>query len=205
MVGYKLMRPIEFGKVDFAGLGSSFGFNQQFNFAANISTPDIQIVESSVLRPLVGKAMYDDMISVRNTLMSDYSTPTAIVPMFPTNAAYEAFWQAFGISLITFAMFSQKMGYNLVQTTNSGDVELNGEGFDVADKVNQAQRKNAAKTDLRGLIKCAEEYLCDNRADFPLLRADICGEISCCNPINTGATVEYKSKETPLEQLGFYL
>jgi hypothetical protein len=201
MVGYKLMRSAEFGKTDWAGLASNFGYNNQYNFEANISTPDIQIVEAAFLRKLVGDAMYEDMIAVRNSLDSDYRKPSAIVPMFPNNANYEAFWVAFGLSLVTFAMFSQKMAYNLAQSTNLGDVEFNGQGFETADKTNQSGRKNAAKTDTLSLLRIAEDYLCKNKANFPLLRADICGEISCCG---LGETTE-KVQRGKLKDFGIYL
>lgn len=196
---YCLMRPLEFGTTGWGGQGAAMGFKEQYNFEQNITPVNIQTAETLHLHEIVGKEMYADMIVVRNSQNADYTDTNAIVKMFPNDTAYEDFWQKYGLGLCYHAMLIQIAKYEMVLTTNSGAVELMGQGYKRVDIPAQTKRQADLDNDMNTLRKAAEKYLCENKANFPKLRADICGLTNCCASTTTSQPIN------SLSNLGFHL
>lgn len=199
---------------EFAKLGWSAGAfganaNQAFDFANKIDKPTITALERNCIVELVGSVMYKDMITKRNTLSADYTDANALVLLFPNDANYESLFSGFGaLNQYLYAALEVAIReYQTVQITNAGTVQVNGNDFEpVTQKDNSIVNTNIAMKKRAALREVVKEFLCENKADYPLLRADLCEQcLPCLQAPNTNNIPKTSAGGKLYNQWGIYI
>ena len=90
-------------------------------FDINIIAPHIKSAEERFLLPLLGSALYDDMILQQNANVSNYNPDAgAIVLKFPTNPAYESLWTSYVLRYIGYVIYYEALPYLTFQVSSKG-------------------------------------------------------------------------------------
>ena len=156
-------------------------------FDINIIAPHIKSAEERFLLPLLGSALYNDMILLQNANVSNYNPDAgAIVQKFPTNAAYESLWTSYVLRYIGYVIYYEALPYLTFQVSSKGiftnDSEFASNGGLASVKF--MQDNTLQKIDnLKPLI---EKYLCDNKTTLPLFDSKHCDCHSCEDDNNCG-------------------
>lgn len=142
-------------------------------FDVQLLAPNVNVAELRFIKPLLCADLYNDMIAEKNASDANYNPNVgALVAKFPTNAAYEALWVAYLQELCARAVYFVSLPNIAFQTGSNGVYNNNSEfAQNAGDKGFKILQDNETQaiTALTGAIK---QYLCDNRADFPLYPAD---------------------------------
>lgn len=149
-------------------------------FDINIISPHIQSAEERFVVPIMGTALYNDMVANQNPLVSNYNPDAgALVDKFPLNANYESLWTLYLLRFIGYVIYYEALPYLTFQVSSKGiftnDSEFASNGGLAAVKF--MQDNTLQKIDnLKPLI---DKYLCDNKTSFPLFNSKHCGCDTC--------------------------
>lgn len=149
-------------------------------FDINIISPHIQSAEERFVVPILGTALYNDMVANQNTAVSNYNPDAgALVDKFPLNPNYESLWTLYLLRFIGYVIYYEALPYLTFQVSSKGiftnDSEFASNGGLSAVKF--MQDNTLQKIDnLKPLI---DKYLCDNKTSFPLFNSKHCGCDTC--------------------------
>jgi hypothetical protein len=158
-------------------------------FDVNIISPHVKDAEERFILPLLGMALYQDMILNQNPVESNYNpTAGALVPKFPTNAVYEAFWVDYLLRYVAYACFYEVLPFVAMQVSSKG-IYSNDSEFAQNTGVNGVRfLQDNMMQRIDNLKPLLENYLCQNKTEFTLYDSrncpceDDCGNChSICN------------------------
>lgn len=198
----------EFAKMGWGGGAFGASANQLYDFANKIDKPTLTAIERLCIVELVGMEMYKDMITKRNTALADYTDTNNLVLMFPNDANYEDLYSGFGglNQYLYAALEVAQREYQTVQITNAGTINLNGNNFEpVTQKDNAVINTTVAIKKREVLRQTVKEFLCENKADYPLLRKDLCGDCAPCTNNNTNNISIHPKHSKPYNEWGIYI
>ena len=173
-----LLRSAEYAK------GSEFRNNDYSSkFDATSLAMHINLVELSI-KNIVGIAMFEDMILVRNTQNYDYDEDPP-VKLFPANPTYEKIFVEFIFYALGYEMLATMLTFRNVEVSNTGVDFYEISGIKAAprdERLSAVKSSKDAASKYRDLLK---EYLCKNVDDHPLLDKSICESGCGCNGSDT--------------------
>jgi len=141
-------------------------------FDVMLISPNIQPAELRFIQPNVCKDMYEDMILVKNTVDCNYNLALgAIVEKFPNNPEYETLWVSYLYGICARAAMVQSLPHIAMQTGSNG-IYLNNTEFSQNAGVKGLeflQQNDIAAINV--LIAAMQQFICDNRTDYPLYPA----------------------------------
>jgi len=139
-------------------------------FDQQLIAPHVQDAELRWTLPLLGRAMYQDMISKKSPNSSNYNPDNGqpLQDKFPNDTNYETLWTQFLLSFSGKAVFLQALPY-LTFKTGSNGAFINDTTYGTGQPIDETKKIKDALTQtlimLQGRIK---EFLCDNIDDYPL-------------------------------------
>jgi hypothetical protein len=146
-------------------------------FDINLIAPHILTAEERFLIPILGQALYDDMVAEQNAAVSNYNPDAgALVDKFiaPAPVAYETLWTKYLLRYLGYVVYYQSLPFIGVQVSSKGvfynDSEFASNGGEKSIKFLQDTMLQNIDN-LRELIKT---YLCDNKGSYPLFDAKDC-------------------------------
>jgi hypothetical protein len=88
-------------------------------FDINIISPHIQSAEERFIVPILGTALYNDMVANQNTAVSNYNPDAgALVAKFPLNPAYEALWTTYVLRYLGYVIYYEALPYLTFQVSS---------------------------------------------------------------------------------------
>lgn len=138
-------------------------------FDQQLIAPHVQDAELKWTLPLLGDAMYQDMINTKFNGVSNYNPKVGTLQeKFPNDANYEKLWTQFLLSFTGKSVFLQSLPFLSVQTATKGliinDTSFGeGQGLDVAKNIKDSTTQTLEM--LKGRII---QFLCKNKGDYPL-------------------------------------
>jgi len=144
-------------------------------FDLNQISPHVKDSEERFIVPLLGVALYDNMILQQNPAESNYNPSVgAIVLKFPTNPVYEAFWTAYLLRYTAYSVFYEVLPFVAMQVSSKG-IYANDSEFAQNTGVNGVRfLQDNMMQRIDNLKPLIENYLCANKTDFPLFDAKNC-------------------------------
>lgn len=138
-------------------------------FDASQISPNIAEAERRFLKTFINPEFYDNLISEKNTLPSNYNPDLgAIVLAYPTNALYETLWTQKLFPYLSRAAYHESLDGIVVQIGSNGAfVNHTDYGDNVGIKGLKFLKDSALQT-LEGMKPDIVKYLCDNKASYPL-------------------------------------
>lgn len=146
-------------------------------FDVNVIAPQVLSAEERWLLPVLGRDLYDDLVSNQNPLESNYNPAVgATVPKFiaPAPAAYEALWTSYLMRYTAFAVFYEVLPFLAVQVTTKGLYQNDSEFAQNAGIGGVRFLQDNMMQKLDNLKPLLIEYLCNNKADLPLYDSKDC-------------------------------
>ena len=134
--------------------------------------------------------MFDDMITVRNTQDYDYEASTP-VKLFPSNPNYEIIFTKYIFYALGYEMTGTALSFLNVDVGNSGINVFENMGLkkpDRPERLSALDVNQKAAMRYRNLLK---DYLCANKADYPLLRGDLCVSQCGCSDVTIAPKKEF--------------
>lgn len=142
-------------------------------FDVQLISPNVLVAELRYIKPLLCAELYNDMIAEKNASDANYNPNVgAIVQKFPTNAFYEALWVEYLQELCARAVLVQSLPSIAYQTGSNGVYQNNSEYATNAGDKGYKALQDANTQAIEALTGAVKQYLCDNRANFPLYPAD---------------------------------
>jgi len=144
-------------------------------FDAFLTAPHIIDAEREYFEPIVGAAMWQDMISKRGTANCNYNPAIgAIVEAFPDDANYEELWQLYAFEFISMAVYWFALPYIQTQMHSGGAVNINDQ-FHRSASVEQIDRlQNQTGDTLSKRAYAITQWICDQRENYPLFVNSSC-------------------------------
>jgi len=138
-------------------------------FDQTLISPHLDSTEERFVIDLLGEDLYLDMVSKQNAAVSNYNPDIgAIVPKFPTEAAYETLWTKYLLRYISYATYHEILPFITIQTSSKGIFANGSEFADNAGIAGAKYLQDAMMKRIDDLRPKIEKYLCDNKADYPL-------------------------------------
>jgi hypothetical protein len=144
-------------------------------FDAFLTAPHIIDAEREYFEPIVGAAMWQDMIDKRGSANCNYNTAIGtVVPAFPDDPNYETFWEMHAFEFISLAVYWFAIPYIQTQMHSGGAVNINDQ-FHRSATVQQIDRlQNQTGDTLSKRAYAITQWLCDNENDYPLFTNTSC-------------------------------
>ena len=213
---YTLIKPQE---VVNSGIYRAAPTNARFDI--NIIAPHIASTEERFLIPLLGDALYNDMVLQQNTAVSNYNPDAGpLVDKFipPAPVPYETLWERYLLRYTAYCVYYEVLPYVTFQVASKGifvnDSEFAQNGGASAFKIMQ----DTTMQKIDNLKEIILTYLCKNKADYPLFDyktkcpCDECDDCGCgANPYMCNYYSIYgvycntcKNKRNPSTNIIFY-
>jgi len=149
-------------------------------FDINQISPHIQSAEERHLIHILGTALYNDMVLVQNTAVSNYNPDAgALVDKFPADPNYETLWTMYLLRFNSYIVWYEALPFITMNVTSKGiyqnDSEFATNGGLSAMKFMQDTMMQRMEN-LKDIIK---DYLCQNKASYPLFNSSHCPCGSC--------------------------
>ena len=167
-----------------------------------IIAPFIQEAELVWLKPVICADLYADMITEKDGLISNYNTDTTDCPLqeaFPNNANYEALWVGYLLPFISKAVIHVALPNIAFKTASKGVYSTNSQYAQSAGIQELKYLQQCSLETLTVLKQNIIDFLCKNKADYPLFCDDChcecdCGTCDDCNdnPIYNNLFISYK-------------
>jgi hypothetical protein len=146
-------------------------------FDVNQISPHVKDSEERFLQPLLGVALYDDMIAQQNPLESNYNPAVgAIVNKFiaPAPAIYETLWTSFLLRYTAYAVYYEVLPYLTIQVSSKGIYQNDSEFAQNAGVQGVRFLQDNMMQRIDNLKPLIENFLCENKTDLPLFDAKNC-------------------------------
>lgn len=146
-------------------------------FDVNQISPHIKDSEERFLQPLLGVALYQDMILQQNTVESNYNPSVGpIVQKFiaPAPAIYETFWVQYLMRYTAYAVYYEVLPYLTIQVSSKGIYQNDSEFAQNAGVQGVRFLQDNMMQRIDNLKPLIENFLCENKTDLPLFDAKNC-------------------------------
>ena len=146
-------------------------------FDVNQISPHVKDAEERFLQPLLGVALYQDMIAQQNTAESNYNPAVgAIVQKFiaPAPAIYETFWVKYLMRYTAYAVYYEVLPYLTIQVSSKGIYQNDSEFAQNAGVQGVRFLQDNMMQRIDNLKPLIENFLCENKTDLPLFDAKNC-------------------------------
>ena len=163
-------------------------------FDVNQISPHIKDSEERFLQPLLGVALYNDMIAQQNALESNYNPAVgAIVNKFvaPAPAIYETLWVQFLLRYTAYAVYYEVLPYLTMQVSSKGIYQNDSEFAQNAGVSGVRFLQDNMMQRIDNLKPLIENFLCANKTDLPLFDAKNCPCEDDCGHCHTDCGCGY--------------
>lgn len=164
-------------------------------FDINQISPHIQSAEERFILPILGKDLYEDMILQQNANESNYNPNVgAIVQKFPTNAIYEAFWVNYLMRYVAYSVYYEVLPFLAMQVSSKGIYQNDSEFAQNTGVTGVRFLQDNMMQRIDNLSPLIENYLCENKDDFPLYNSKNCPCDDECGNCDTFCHCGYYEK-----------
>jgi hypothetical protein len=149
-------------------------------FDINQIAPHIQSAEERHLIHLLGSALYNDMVANQNTAVSNYNPDAGpLVDKFPNDPNYETLWTLYLLRFNSYIVWYEALPFIVMNVTSKGIFQNDSEFAQNGGMSALKFMQDTMMQRMENLKDIIQEYLCQNKAAYPLFNSKHCPCNSC--------------------------